>query len=288
MPVSWKDLDVGEGQISSSVRKTTSVRSRWMSQAGMAVGATLLQFALFSALTARRTESEGHGEQVSVYFANRNLSAGSALGLADVEKRLVDASSLSDAFITSDEWKKFEGRRISGGLSQGSPIPRALLTSEFLARSAPERIPPGKRLFVLGVSLGELYSILKPGDKVDVLANLDLPQVGRTTETLLEAAEVVGIGDDVTGENPDVRTRTSLSFHVTPDELKLLTYAEEFARFEVVLRNPNEAAKPRSSPAMTLNRFLASPRIQSAINDDLFQISSRKGSRSTSPGDSNP
>ena len=77
------------------------------------------------------------------------------------------------------------------------------------------------------------------------------------------------------GDNPAENGRSDgdvVSFHLTPEQVKLVVYAQKFSEFHIVFRNPKEPVAVSRSEGMTLNRFLANPRIQSALASDVFLI----------------
>lgn len=109
----------------------------------------------------------------------------------------------------------------------------------------------------------ELLSLLaKPSAPEENAAAADLP-VGPFTQTILQNMLVVGTGEQfrqgilpLAQEFPgdyDVVT-----FRVSQDEAELLTFAQSMGgKLTLVLRNPDDTAKPVSRPPMTIERFAA-------------------------------
>jgi len=153
---------------------------------------------------------------------------------------------------------------------EGMPLSADLLSEDPVLPVDVAAIPPGRVLFPLPVKLGALGALLEAGQKVDVVAHMALPEVGVVTETLLEAIAVVGVGE---GFEVQGRSRGDVvSFHLKPEEMKLLVHAQKFSEFHLALRNPKETGHEGPGAAMTLNRFLANPRIQQALASDVFRI----------------
>ena len=247
---------------------------QWKKPAAWAFAATLLQFGLFSAFSGSSASNQP-AERVAILVATQKLERGATVTSSHFKSVEVKASEAVAALVKFEDFEKYKGRKLAVGISANNALPKAALFSDFQERSAPEHIPPGKRLLKLQASLGDLANVIKPGDRVDVIAIMDLPQVGKITETLLEAQDVVGVGNILLDDKNSARQGDELAFFVTPEQFKLLTYAQNFARFSIALRNPNDVAQSTGATAMTLNKFLANPRIQNAVNSDYFKI--RKG-----------
>ncbi|NCN27680.1 Flp pilus assembly protein CpaB [bacterium] len=101
--------------------------------------------------------------------------------------------------------------------------------------------------------------LLKPGDRVDVIAKIDYNQAdGRASEvkTLLQNVHVLAVGelvqnnsptvfeqDAITGEYKSINLRADRSFatvtvEVTPAQAQVLIYTQETSRLFLTLRNP--------------------------------------------------
>ena len=143
--------------------------------------------------------------------------------------------------------------------------------SSFQKNSLPEKIPFGKRLYVLDVNLGTLSSILKVGDKIDLTAYLDIPSFGKATETILNGIQIIGIGNQMDNSREKSGNANSLSFYLYPEEVKILSFMKQYSHFSVSLRNPNDNST-NSGEAMTLNKFIQDDRIQRIIKNDSFQM----------------
>lgn len=232
--------------------------------------AALVQCALFSG----RSPISVVRPSIRILVAQDKIVRGTAIEDARFGVIEMPDDALSDQFISEDEFAKAKGRRLLMGLAPGQAVPKSFLLSELQQKSVPEKIPPGKRLYVFDTSLGELSGLLKPTDHIDVLADLRVPEFGQATITLLENITVVGIGSDIDGSNArDKRRNDSISLYVTPQEAEYLTFAKKYGSFSIVLRNPMDAAAPRNAMGgMTLNQFMNSPRIKGIRENDIFEI----------------
>lgn len=236
--------------------------------------ATFFQLFIFWIISDR--SSLVQNDPIAVMVATKNLIRGDAVTSDNFKAVLVKPSEILAAVVKQSDFEAFKGRKLAVAVGIHNALPKIALFSDLQQRSMPELIPPGKRLFKLQASLGALANVLKPGDRVDVIAVMELPQVGRITETLLEAQDVIGIGDNLLDDKTEGNRGDDLSFFVTLEQFKLLTYASNFAQFSIALRNPNDISQSDGATSMTLNKFLANPRIQNALKSDYFKI--RKGS----------
>jgi Flp pilus assembly protein CpaB len=230
--------------------------------------------ALAQGLVVFRCASAAHGDgQFTRIAVSRGLKRGQVLSADNVSFSIrvaaADATA-SGTFLTESEFQEFEGRYLTEDFPEGTPLTRSRTSEVPVLPLDVEGIPPGQVLFPVPVKLGALARLLSPGQRVDVLAHMTLPDVGAVTETLLEAVPLVGIGES---EDADGRARGDVvSFHLRPEEMKLLVHAQKFSEFHLALRNPKEVAAGGKNVAMTLSRFLANPRIQQALSSDVFRI----------------
>jgi|GEM_PF-5847840 len=226
--------------------------------------------ALAQGILMVRCASAGASEELVHVVASPGLRRGERLTVAKFSKALgMDAAS-AEMFLTEGDVQSSEGLFARTDIASGLPVLISELSEKPILSADVAAIPPGRVLFPLGVHLGALAPLLEPGRRVDVIAHMTLPEAGVITETLLEGATVVSVG-----ENPAEDGRSDgdvVSFHLTPEQVKMVVYAQKFSEFHLVLRNPKEPVSTVRAQGMTLNRFLANPRIQSALASDVFLI----------------
>jgi Flp pilus assembly protein CpaB len=182
-------------------------------------------------------------------------------------------------FVTSEEASSFSGYYFTKQLDPGMPIQKSALSKNHNSRTSVMNIPPGKVLFALNAKLGPLAGVVTSGMTVDLMAQMNIPGSGYLMETLLSNTKIVALGmvsAEASKKTALAAGSDSVSFYVTPEEMKLLTYAQKFSEFSLVVRNQKESLSDADKAPMTLNRFLANPKIQKAMSSDLFQI--RNGS----------
>jgi Flp pilus assembly protein CpaB len=241
----------------------------------LASTAALVQAGAFLAFSRAPT-----AEKALPVAVSRGLERGSALTRESVEwSLLAPANNLAER-LPEEAFEAALGRFLLRDVPDGQPIRATDLSKEPVLPLEVEKIPPGRVLFPLPVRLGALARLLRPGQKVDVLAHMSLPESGSLTETLLEAVTVVGVGERATdlesGGVTGAPVGDVVSFHLTPEEMKLMVHAQRFSQFHLALRNPRESSNGTVTSAMTINRFLADPRIRKALASDVFRIRSAK------------
>lgn len=179
-----------------------------------------------------------------------------------------DLGTASDQFIRHEEFEFFEGLHAREAIAANQPILKSQVAS---FRTARENIPAGKRLFVLDMPVGPLVSILKVGDFVDILAQIDMPELGNVTETILEAARIISIGNRSQENSMSDGDNSFLSFYLTPDEVKIISFMKPYSNFSVVLRNPSDNVQQRAHP-ITFNHFLENEKIKKIVESNSFRI----------------
>lgn len=210
---------------------------------------------------------------VFIASAKRNISRGDALNASQIELLEVQNSELVNEFLTEDDIEKYLDKRLLVNVSSGTPISKNYFNTSHLIKSTPEKIPPGKRLFLLEVNFSTLEEVINPHDHVDIVADLQLPEIGQTTFTILENMNVIGIGNEIEGIEVEQKNRNNLlSFYVTQKEAELLTFAKKYGSFSVILRNPLDNTESKSQDGMTVNHFFESSQIKSLRKNDLFAI----------------
>ena len=122
------------------------------------------------------------------------------------------------------------------------------------------RTPPGKRAVTIMInSLSAVGGLLNPGDFVDIIAHLDLPDEGgeisrkskknieRITTVLFQNIQVLAVGTNFNpmGEVPPYEMQQkaralNVTLAVSPEEAGLLMFAETNGEFQLSLRSPAE------------------------------------------------
>ena len=123
--------------------------------------------------------------------------------------------------------------------------------------------PEGKRAVTIGTdALAGVGGFVRPGDKVDVLWTVKLPQAqgGETlTLMLIQNASILAVGDQMVGSRQGDTRENNQNYTVTlalsPEETSLLLYAREQGRIQLSLRSRTDAGQQVSVP-ITNGRML--------------------------------
>jgi Flp pilus assembly protein CpaB len=235
----------------------------------LALVSTFVQFFFFKIIA----KNSSHNAQENVFpvaLADKNLKSGEMLQEENIKFVYMDVGKSKEHFILSTESDQYFGQKIVLNIKKNSPILKNVFFNSFQKNSLPEKIPYGKRLFVLEINLGALSSLVRVGDKVDVIAHLNIPGFGKATETVLSNAEIIGIGTQMEHKAKG-KGSEALSFYVNTDEVKILSFMKQYALFTLALRNPNDPST-QSEGAVTFNKFIQDKRIQQIIQNDSFQV----------------
>jgi pilus assembly protein CpaB len=180
----------------------------------------------------------------AVIVASGELKAGTTLDESNVKRSVALKNSLSRNVIMGDQLDLVLGHRIAVDLLPGDPILLSMVQGARDAKGIAEKIPPGKRLFTLTIdSKAAGYGFVNPNDHVDILAQIDLPDRGTTSFTLLEDVTLVSVGARSVLQNGARVSGSDVSFFVTPREFEVLSFAQKRGTFSLSLRNPRDIGK---------------------------------------------
>jgi pilus assembly protein CpaB len=120
------------------------------------------------------------------------------------------------------------------------------------------RTPPGKRALTMSIdSLSAVGGLVNPGDFVDVIAHLNVPdeagfekkdkEIEKVITVLFQNIQVLAVGTnyDPIGAIPPYEAQKNLktlnvTFAVSPEEAGLLTFAQANGSLQLTLRSPAE------------------------------------------------
>jgi len=120
------------------------------------------------------------------------------------------------------------------------------------------RTPPGKRALTMKISsLAAVGGLVNPGDFVDIIAHLNIPEEegpkakNKSTEKLItvlfQNIQILAVGTnyDPVGNIPPYEIQQNLNslnvtFAVSPEEAGLLTFAQANGNLQLALRSPEE------------------------------------------------
>ncbi|RDB37050.1 Flp pilus assembly protein CpaB [Spirobacillus cienkowskii] len=261
--IKWNDIPTN-----SSLHKNIKLVNK-KTQILFAIIFAIFQYFLFSAIY---TISNNHNSLNKTYVmaAQKDLEPGFIITENDVKVIQVDLGETHNYFINHEENSLILGKKLLTKIYKNSLIPKNSVVSINHKNSLLEKIPLGKRLFTLNLELENYLNILKIGDKIDLIAYLEIPGFGKATETILSGIEIIAITNQFHAKERKT-TSNSISFYLFPEEVKVLSFMKQYAKFSISLRNPNDISS-HSGEAMTLNKFIQNEKIQKIIKNDGFQI----------------
>ncbi len=114
-----------------------------------------------------------------------------------------------------------------------------------------QKTPSGKKAYTISIDqISAVGGNIRPGNKVDVVSIMQLPQnQGQTVMTLFEAARVLQMGQG--GKNLD-----SITLALTSEEIKVLTFALQNGQIKLVLRSPLDEPEGTAFQPFTYQTFM--------------------------------
>jgi pilus assembly protein CpaB len=205
---------------------------------------TIAAIGINQVLASRNQPTTANGPTESIFVAMTDVDMGAQLNSENVKLEPWPRDKVPAGALTKLE--DLDGLRVRTRVFAGEPIlaPK-LLSRNANGSSASEMIPTGFRVVAVKVDdVSSTSSLIKPGDRVDVLVHLRANQstgVHETaTRTLLQNISVFAVNEVF--QRPDeidtgaIVART-VSLLVTPDQAELVTLATELGTIRLVLRS---------------------------------------------------
>lgn len=160
------------------------------------------------------------------------------------------------------------GQIVSTPIAAGEQIMKTkLLPPGKIGKSLSEITPAGKRAVNITVdNMASIASLVRPGDHVDVLALIALPEAGvaaaKSPEprliTLFQGVEVLAVGGEFT-PSADTQKKEqakavstaggAVTLALTPQEAVLLSFVQEHGKIKLALRSSEDTQKETVKPA---------------------------------------
>jgi len=224
---------------------------------------SILELCMFWAFSHKNASSQ---EKYAIIILNKDVRKGDILSEKNILTEYEYIGENKGIYVLNSEIQKYLGNHFKFDLEKGTPLLKNFVSRDGLDTRLTQKIPLGKRLFILDMNLGSIEKMLRVGDDVDIVASLDIPTFGKVTETILKKVKIEGIGDSW-GESTLRSSSHSISLYLTPEEVKILSFMKRYGEFFVSLRNPGDFSTSDDS-SMTLNSFLKNERIQKIIQSD--------------------
>lgn len=156
---------------------------------------------------------------------------------------------LQEISVLRQEVKQLASRPavVAGATGEGGKTEAPSLPKSTLAL----RTPAGKRAYtVLIDSLSAVGGLVNPGDYVDVIAHMTMPDPATPTITttissmVFQNVQILAVGTNFQApggyEQQQQARSLNITFALTPDEASLMAFIEKNGRMQLVLRAPNE------------------------------------------------
>ena len=229
---------------------------------------TIIQFTFLNSCSDLSRNSLN--EKYAVVIAKQNIDQGDSLSEENTKLVYLDLGESKQKFILNSEFRQYIGHKTKIHIEEKTPILKEFVINNSKDLSLPEKIPHGKRFYTIDVDLSSISSMVKVGDRVDIIAHMDINGFGKATETILNRIKIIGIGNNFEekSSNPEANT---LSFYLTPEEVKIISFMKSYSQFTVALRNPNDLDLS-DNDSITFNKFIQNEKIQKIFQNDSFKI----------------
>lgn len=216
--------------------------------------------ALLFALYLRRFEQEASGgERVRVLMAVAAIEPGSAIDDESVAVREIPIAYVEDRAVKAVEKSKIVGLRVGTKVEANQTLmwsDLAIATDERRDLSA--LIQPGSRAVSVRAESGDKsFAMIRPGDYVDVIANMPSGEADKYTSiVLLQRVLTLAVGletapENLTDKKEEFRNREMvLTLSVSLQEAQLLALAVEKGRLLFALRGPEDQLVAEGIPNM--------------------------------------
>ena len=210
---------------------------------GIAVIGGLL---LFVYLQRFEQEASG-GAKVRLIVAVKPIAAGQTLTEDMIATREVPQAYVEDRAVRDTERARVIGLRVATPLQ----VPQILMWTDLAIATDYRRdlstlVQAGLRAVSVRATTDGSFTLIRPGDRVDVIATMPQAQDQRESIVLLQNVLVLAVGLDM-GNDPVVKVQQHqdrsdqiLTLSLNVPEAQLLALATEKGRLSVALRNPDD------------------------------------------------
>ncbi|HEY5955653.1 MAG TPA: Flp pilus assembly protein CpaB, partial [Polyangiaceae bacterium] len=209
--------------------------------------AAALGTAIFLVYARRLEVQTSGGDRIEIVVAIRGIERGAALTEEMLTTRAIPQAYVDDRAIRATERDKVLGLKTVENVGVSQPVFWTdVVTTRDDQRDLSALVQPGYRAVTAPFASNPTFSLIHPGDFVDVLAvsqrnNSEL----RDSAVLLQRILVLAIGNETGGASgknkPGQSTQApSLTLSLNLQEAQLLQLASQRGPLSVALRNPND------------------------------------------------
>ncbi|HEY3910100.1 MAG TPA: Flp pilus assembly protein CpaB [Stellaceae bacterium] len=239
--------------------------------------------------------------QKAILVARVAIGRGQILKPADLAARPWPAAAIgSDYIVAAPAAEKSLASSVARApFAAGEPIIRAKIVAPgdrgFLAAV----LQPGMRAVSVPVDVtADVSGFVMPGDRVDLLLTLPVPQPGaggngyqhKAAETVLRDLRVIAIDQRLDSKDGQAALARTVTFEVTPKECEIIAVAAEIGKLSLSLRSLAAADSAKPLPAAAAdpigNRRDDNPRQRDfTLDSDVSQLLARRsGGQNSSDG----
>ena len=200
--------------------------------------------------------------QVSVLVAKRDIPKGAAVSAEALEVSIVPNNFVQPQVVTSLD--RISGMVTLAPILKGEQISLSKLTYPRSSGALSDATPVGKRAITVVVdNISSLVGMIKAGDYVDVIANLNIPVQGPDGKQALQGVVVplfqnvlvLAVGQD-TGAKERERYQKEgkdanppITLALAPKEASIIAFVQEQGKIRLILRSPSDAQIEPLQPA---------------------------------------
>ena len=221
-----------------------------------AMGAALMIF-----YVKRFEEEASGGERIRVLVAVKPLDKGAVIDEESVSVREIPIAYVEDRFIKAVERSKIIGLKLGNKIeAQQTLLWTDLAIASDERRDLSALVQPGSRAVSIRASRGDKsYSMIRPGDYVDVVANMpaDNDREKKTAFVLMQRVLVLAVGLETAPEAIAAASKDGpmremvLTLSVRLEDGQLLALAQDKGELLVALRNPGDQRIDEGIPEIT-------------------------------------
>ncbi len=195
----------------------------------------------------QRFEQEASGgAKIKLLVAIKPIRSGQTLTEDMLATREVPIAYVEDRAVRETERPRVIGLRVSTPVQAQQTLmwtDLAIATDD--RRELSELVQPGMRAVSVRATTENSFALIRPGDRVDVIATMPTAQDQREAVVLLQNVLVLAVGLDM-GNDPAAkraqgeRRDQMITMSINVPEAQLLSLAVEKGHLSVALRNPDD------------------------------------------------
>lgn len=202
--------------------------------------AALASFLVWSYLKRFEDEASG-GPRVHVLTVVRTLEPGAVLKDADIGERAIPQAYVDSRAIRSADRQRITNLRVSTSIDAQQVLNWTDIVSSTDERIMSSLVQPGMRAVTIHTE-GRASTLVRPGDRVDVIATLPQPGSGdhRAGVVLLQNILVLGRSVSATSATTGSSEGSDIALSLSLQHSQLLAVAGDKAKLTVALRAPDD------------------------------------------------